>query len=398
MRLRPMLVAILAVFTCFPVLTAVEANDQPAPPVREPVNQGPRGIYLYREQVQASDQQFAKALRVPGVDGMAIVLDWSAIEPHPNAYVFDTLDVQLRAEPPHHLPIELVVRAGKSVPAWLLGPSALRLAYATHKGKGGCQDVNIPPPWDRTYQTAFALMLIKTAAYLRSKNANVAVVKLTGLNATTEELRLPAETANETTHCPGGAKKDVVIWRKAGYTPEFLQEAFDGLASSFGEAFPGVPITLALIPHDAFPPIDDRGRVLKGKAKGDAESAVLGSLVKSAAHQFPNHFILQYDFLITDKPAEPTVMGLARTNNLPVAWQTNLWLGKDKKGAACGGTVEHGAVCTNDAYLKLLERGIHPAGGSGPSSLGRYIEVFSFDAVAHPDAIAKAHAEMWSGH
>jgi hypothetical protein len=328
---------------------------------------------------------------------MAIVVDWSAIEPKPDMFDFDAIDAQLRQAQTHQLAIELVVRAGRSVPTWLAGTSALRLAYAPHGGEGRCQAVSVPPPWENAYQSAFAAMLGKMAEYLRSKNANPAVVKLTGLNATTEELRLPAEGLEETAGCIGGATDDVVVWQRAGYTPARTRQAFDQLAASFARTFSIVPVVLAVIPRGAFPPVDEQGRLVRGRARRELNDRLLAALVSSAASRLANRFILQYDFLLTGKPAEQIVMALARANDLPVAWQTNLWLGREGKGAACGGTVVRGAACTDEQYLNLLEQGIRPIGGTGRNAQGRFIEVFAYDVVAHPAAIAKAHAELTSG-
>jgi hypothetical protein len=368
--------------------TAVTGPQTPA------ASQGARGIYLYRENPSVPSADFERALSVAGVDGMAIVLDWSTIEPKPDTFVFDTLDAQLAQAQAHQLAIELVIRAGRFVPAWVSGPSALRLAYAPHRGEGRCQEVTVPPPWENGYQTAFAAMLGRTAEYLRTRNAPPAVVKLTGLNSTTEELRLPAEGPDETSGCPGGGTDDVAVWQRAGYTPAKVEQAFDQLAAAFARTFTDVPVVLAVIPQAAFPPIDARGRLVRGRGRVDLGDSVLSALVAVAARRLPNRFILQHDFLMMDQPAEKTVMALARAHDLPVAWQTNLWLGREGKGAACGGTIARGTVCNDDQYLNLLEQGIHPAGGAGRNAQGRFIEVFAADVVAHPAAIAKAHAEL----
>jgi hypothetical protein len=360
------------------------------------IDRAPRGIYVYRENPAAASPDFDRALGVTGVDGMAIVLDWATIEPSPNTFVFDTLDAQLAQAQAHHLAIELAIRAGKSVPAWAAGPSPLRLAYAPHRGEGRCQEASVPPPWESSYQSAFAAMLAGTANYLRSKHASPAVVKLTGLNATTEELRLPAEGPEETSGCPGGGTDDVAVWQRAGYTPTRIEQAFDQLAASFARAFPDTPVVVALIPQAPFPPLDDRGQLVRGRAKQTLGDSVLAAMVSSGARRLSGRFILQHDFLVTDKPAEQTVMTLARAHDLPVAWQTNLWLGREGKGAACGGTVVRGTVCDDEQYFKLLEQGIHPAGGTGQSAQGLFIEVFAYDVIAHPTAIAKAHAELTS--
>jgi hypothetical protein len=75
----------------------------------------PRGIYLYREQL-ANDAQFDQALGVPGIDGMAVVLDWSTIQPLRDSFRTETIDSQLKLARQHNLPVELVARAGRSVP------------------------------------------------------------------------------------------------------------------------------------------------------------------------------------------------------------------------------------------------------------------------------------------
>jgi hypothetical protein len=105
----------------------------------------PRGIYLYREQL-TNDAQFDQALSVPGIDGMAVVLDWSTIQPSPDSFNTETIDSQLKLARRHNLPIELVVRAGRSVPAWVAPNAQLKLAYAPHQGLGNCSPVNMPPP------------------------------------------------------------------------------------------------------------------------------------------------------------------------------------------------------------------------------------------------------------
>ena len=354
----------------------------------------PRGIYLYREQL-LNDAQFDQALAVPGVDGMAVVLDWSAIQPSPDAFKTETLDSQLKLARQHNLPVELVVRAGRSVPDWVAPNAQLKLGYAPHAGLGTCSAVSMPPPWDPAYQSAFAAVMKRTADYVRGQGITISVVKLTGINATTEELRLSAEREDATENCPGGPVDDVAVWRSARYTPAKLTQAFDQLASSFAQIFPATPVTVALIPRRAFPPINDAQQVVRGQQIRALNDRVLQSLVSSAAPSLPGRFILQFDFLMYGQAANAEVVNLARANGLYLAWQTNLWRGNVREGAACGGPgPRRGTVCTDDQYLGLLEEGIHPAGGQGPSAQGLYIEVFAYDALAHKDSIKKAHQEL----
>jgi hypothetical protein len=361
----------------------------------------PRGIILYREQL-ANDAQFNEALAVPGIDGMAVVLDWSTLEPTRGAFDTATIDTQLSEAQQYHLPVELVIRAGKSVPSWVSPGTQLKLAYATHGGAtGNCAPVNMPPPWDSGYQDAFASILKRTTDHVRSKGVTILAIKLTGINATTEEFRLPAEMPDATKDCPGGGINDIAIWQNASYKPAKLVQATRQLATSFATAVPGVPITLAMIPQGAFPPIDDSGHILRGKKRAALNASVLQSLVAGAAQALPGRFILQFDYLNYNQPANAAVVNLARANNLPLAWQTNLWRGGFRQGgqpegAGCGGSPGKGTVCNDQEYLGLLEEGIHPAGGVGASSQGLYIEVFPYDALHHKSDIAQAHAELMS--
>lgn len=384
-------------------LLSAHARDVVAQRFRQPARHpataaapvhGAQGIFVYAEQPASSPTQFDQALGVPGVDGMAMVLDWSAVNPGNGTYDFSTVDWQLREAKTHHLPIELVIRAGRSVPAWLLGATSLHLAYAPHAGKGKCSPVDMPPPWEDAYQTAFRRVLDTTAAYLKAHGADLAVVKLTGLNATTEELRLPAESRAQTSKCPSGGTDDVMAWRRAHYRPDLLGLAFQQVTASYATVFPNTPVTLAIIPHGAFPPINDSGRVVRGRKKKQLNDQVLGALVAAAAQALPGRFILQFDFLLAGRPADSMTMALARANDLPVAWQTNLWLGGKGMGAACHGPMSSATGCTDQEYLSLLEEGIHPASGAGPSAEGRYIEVFPYDAVNHCPAIETAHLEL----
>jgi hypothetical protein len=93
-------------------------------------------------------------------------------------------------------------------------------------------------------------------------------------------------------------------------------------------------------------------------------------------------------------------MGLARTNDIPVAWQTNIWFGKLGKGAACAGKgtgflqkMQNAVACDEAAFLRMLRNGMYPQGGTGASKNGLFIEVFPSDVIAFPGAIKTAHDE-----
>jgi hypothetical protein len=238
----------------------------------------------------------------------------------------------------------------------------------------------------------------RTVDYVSAAGVTIAVVKLTGVNATSEELRLPAEDPSVTKLCQGGAVNDIQLWKGAGYTPAKVEQALKDIASDFDTALSGAlastPVTLAIIPDGGFPPIDRSGQEVTGTAKQGLNTRTVAALVGDAADALSGRFILQHDYLNYNEAADPTVVGLARDNHVHLAWQTNLWRGNLGQGAGCGGSAGNGKACTDAEYLNLLEAGIHPAGGAGPSAQGLYIEVFPYDAINHPGPIAKAHAEL----
>ena len=365
--------------------------------------QGPRGIYLYPYPYSLQNGDWERALAVPGVDGTAVVLNWAELTPSGQlkSYDFAELDRRMALARSHRLAVELVIPAGKGVPVWMftsppagLGAKRLDFVYSHHDGAGPCQAVAIPPPWGNDYQGAFADMLGQVAQHLRNTGAarDVAVVKLTGLNTETEELRLPAQTRAET-------HKDCVTdapatWRDAGYRPALIEQAMTKLASAFASVFPDTWVTMPVILANGFPPIDDHGQVLPRSKARPINDTLLDTLVRTAATALPGRFILQLDFLITDQPVAPRIVELARAYRLPIAFQTNLFYGAQGKGAACGGHFGAAVPCNGDTYIKLLQNGIRPAGGVGPSAQSRYIEVFPSDAIAFPAAIAAAHAAL----
>jgi hypothetical protein len=365
--------------------------------------QGPRGIYLYPYPYALKNGDWERALAVPGIDGTAVVLNWAELTPSGqlNAYDFTELDRRMALARAHRLAVELAIPAGKGIPAWMfakppagLGAKQLDFVYSHHDGAGPCQAVAMPPPWDAIYLTAFADMLGTVARHLRETGAarDVAAVKLTGLNTETEELRLPAQARAETNKdCLTDAP---AIWRDAGYRPALIAQAMTKLAAAFAHAFPESWVTLPVILANGFPPIDDQGQLLPRFNARPINDKLLDALVRSAAAALPGRFIVQLDFLIADQPVAPRIVELARTNKLPIAFQTNLYYGPQGKGAACGGRFGTAAACNEDSYAKLLQNGIRPAGGAGPSAQARYIEVFPPDAIAFPAAIAAAHAAL----
>ena len=368
-----------------------------------------RGIYVWPYDWAVKKGDFDKALAVPGLDGVGVHLTWSEISPAFKKYDFTPMDRQLSAARSHHLAVELAVAAGAGTPEWLFAPPPLGMGlrrldfeFTYHGGVGPCHKVSMPAPWETRYQEAFADMLAQLSGHLHETgfDRDVSAIKLTGMNTLTEELALPNARPEDSTnpnpcvtHSPG-------IWAGVGYRPSLVVQALRGIAASYQRYFPNTQVVLPIIVLFAFPPIGEVGPPIPRQNAIGINNKLLDDLVRTATRALPGHLVLQDCFLVGDLPADQRTVNLARTNSLPVAWQTNIWFGKIGKGAACGGQgngflekLQHPIACNEKSFLNLLYNGMYPQGGSGPSRNALFIEVFPSDVVDFPGAIKAAHDE-----
>ncbi len=357
-----------------------------------------RGIYIYTNDVsqitQATANQLTQSFSVPGVDGVAIVIGWNAIEPSMGQYQWTLLDQWIAQVAALGKKIDLVVPAGSSIPAWLFQPAPagggateLSFTVSPHGGQTGvCDTDNIAAPWDPAFLSQWDSMLGALSAHLKSAGTYSAVtlVRLTGINRTTEELRLPAETAQSTgLACVSDA---ITTWQQAGYRPSLLLQGWNAILSSFNRSFPDKPFAVSIIPNDAFPGIAQDGAAITG-AIGDENMPLL----LSASQLLPGRLVVQFDFLMPGEQPSAQVTGAAQTLGTMAAFQTNEYLGG--QGAACSEPVTNPTPCTATTYLTLLDVGIYPLGQSN-ALRSQYIEVFHANATAFPADILAAHFQL----
>ena len=357
-----------------------------------------RGVYVYSNDLSRLSKPTANAvmssLGIVGMDGVVLVIAWSAIEPSMGQFQWTTLDPWLAAAA--NKKIDLIVTAGSDEPSWLFQPApggagatALNFTISPHSGATGlCQSLTMAPPWDSAFLARWDVMLAALAAHLKSIGAydSVTLLRLSGINRTTDELRLPAETPQSTgLACVSDA---VTIWRQAGYNPSLLLQGWGAITSSFAKSFPDKAFSIAIIPSNAFPAIAEDGTVIKGTPP-DATAP----LISLASQKFPNRLVVQFNFLMPGEAASPTVVQYAQTYNTMAAFQTNEYLGSTGQGAACSEPVTNPTPCTAQTFLAMLETGIDPLGAANPLR-AQYIEVFQANANAFPGDILQAHDEL----
>ena len=359
-----------------------------------------RGIYVYTNDVATIAPSVKKAIQsslsVPGMDGIAIVIGWSAVEPSMGQYQWTLLDSWMDEAIAAGKKIDLVVTAGWDEPAWLFQPAPggagakeLDFTISPHSGATGqCQDVKIAAPWDTAFLGRWDTLLAAVAAHLKSNGTytSVTLVRITGINRTTEEMRLPAETPQSTgLACVTDA---IATWQAAGYKPSLLLHAWDSITASFQKSFPDKTFVISIIPTNPFPPIAEDGSIIKGTPPD--ENLPLMTL---GAQRFPGRFIVQFDFLMPGEAASPAVVGYAQTLGTLASFQTNEYLGSIGQGAACSEPVTNPTPCTTATFLTLLETGIYPLGQSNPLR-AQFIEVFGANADAFPGDVFQAHNEI----
>lgn len=363
-----------------------------------------RGLYVYSSDVSSISAGYAQtlsnALSVPGVDGLVLVVAWAALEPANRVFHWTNLDLWMNRAALLGKKVDLAILAGQDTPAWLFEPvssggpgvTPLHFTVSPHSGRtGNCISETNAAPWDANFLASWDWMLNRLSNHLKTTGAysNVTLLRLTGINRTTDELRLPAETAASTgLDCVSNAP---AIWQAAGYTPANLLAGWSNILNSFTAYFPDKTFSVAIIPNNAFPPIDDNGQIIT-KDPPDANQPLLSL----AAQKLPGRFVVQYNFLMTTNPANPAVVAAAQKYGTLVAYQSNNYFGSSGGGAACGGEVTNPVACLEATYLDELRTGIYPlTAANGLRS--QYIEVFPANVLALTNAIWQAHTELLGG-
>jgi len=346
------------------------------------------------------------AINLPGVDGMLIVGLWSSLETNFNQYAWLHLDQWMSYAAAENKKVTLSIRAGDGIPTWLYlpptnGPGATQLTFTISPKDGAtgiCQTDVATIPWQPAFLNPWNAMLTNVSGHLKAADvySNVTLLRLTGINRTSDELRLPAQTPD--TNAYTGTGRDCVsnapaIWQANGYTPSNLLSGWSNILYSFKTCFPDKSFSAAIIPYPPqvpFPPIDDSGQLITNNLPDQNQP-----LLELAGRMLPGRLVVQFNFLMTSNPPQPAVIQAAQSYGSLPAFQANNWLAASNGGSACGGTVTSPLPCDDSHYLQLLQEGIYPLGFTN-SRRSQYIEVWATNAVVFTNAIWQAHQELFT--
>jgi hypothetical protein len=368
-----------------------------------------RGIYVYVPLDIGTNAPAAtpvkSALALPGVDGMLIVGLWSSIETNLNQYDWTHLDHWISYGIASHKKIDISIRSGNGIPGWLFlsptngaGATPVTFTISPKDGKtGNCELETNAIPWEPAFLNSWNALLTNLSAHLTSTGtySNVTLLRLTGINRTSDELRLPAETP-DTNGLTGTGLACVsnapAIWLTNGYRPSKLLFAWSNIITSFKTSFPDKTFCVAIIPNPPqvpFPPIDENAQLITNNLPDQNQP-----LLQLAGQMLPGRIVVQFNFLMTSNPAQPAVIYAATNYGSLPAFQVNNWFAASDAGSACGGTVNQPIPCDDTTYLQMLQQGIYPLGLSN-SLRSQYIEVWETNANVFTNAIWQAHREIF---
>jgi hypothetical protein len=342
------------------------------------------GFYAASHPLKTPRQNLEDAVYASdAVDGVYLRLTWRALEPQPGQYNWVTLDNEVARAVPAHKKISLGLHSGFFAPDWLYDKGVPKNTFyvGPHGGKRGrCEEMNIPSPWDVTYQQAYANLMRALARHLHNipgAYEAVRIVKLTGINQRTDEMRLPAAIERS-----DSCQKDAIgPWRAAGYRPSKVLSAWDNLSSAANEAFPDKILAINILEDNDFPTIDEQGQFVQKTSPSYVD--VKAAIIDRGLNKFPGRFAIQWNGLSATKTA-PTVLK-ARDRGAIIGWQTNQFGGFD--GSGCdSANVAQAQPCTGQSYLAILENGIAQG--------GRYIEVWPADVGKFPAEIRAARQHL----
>jgi hypothetical protein len=263
--------------------------------------QMPRGNWVVSAQhlIRSSNAFSSSILNDTSINGCFLMIAWWQVEPSQNTYDWTALDQNLTAISNAGKNICIAVLGGQQMPAWVftsLGLTDLHFEEFLANGNSTNQspiEVDEPPIWSSSYVNAFTSMINAMAAHLKSEPAiyaKIRHIKITGLNRSTEEERLPYE--NSVTNLSGQVSTNAAaLWLSVGYRPQKVVTAGEQIMDAYASAFPDKYISMET-DTVAWPTIDSKGNIVQFP-----DINVGRQLINYGLATYPTRFILQTDYL-----------------------------------------------------------------------------------------------------
>lgn len=353
------------------------------------------GVYAIIDAASPAQYDLAEeVLKRPDVDGLLIHLRWVDVNPAHKTYKWEALNATIRLVMRANKRFEIGIVTGSAAPQWVINGSAhAAFSYDAAMGKG-CSELTLAAPYDPFYLQSFHELLRALGRDLRDHGTydHLAMIKLSGITTTTDELRLPAVTP-----CKGG-EAPVTTWLRLGYLPQKVHHAWREMLRMYLEEFPQVSFNLGFIGINAFPAIrKDKTTAPPDQADG-VSVRFTEELIGEAAAAMPGRLALGFDLLTLhgmNKSYGTYLLAFyhaaREAGGLPLGWQTNELLDNyPKGGAACSGSTpsDRTPCASSQEFEAMLFAGLGM--NLPPGMAAVYLELFPQNIVLYPSATAPA--------
>ena len=355
-----------------------------------------KGLYVYINPLWVNQTSYMEnALSKPYIDGAAIVVEWKRLEPAPGQYEFSDMDKWVGAVVAQHKKIDFGVMAGTWSPEWLYDQnhqvSKVSFDYNRNpQGTPNCTVLTLPTPWSPTYINEYNKMMQEVARHFHELKVPgfpqgaafdaLRIVKLTGINNTTEELRL---YAGAHPHGDNGACHQTSappVWAAAGFTPSKIKMAWTEMSDNTANAFPGKILSVDIIRVNAFPAIDDSGNVYRPEP--GANDRLTNEILSIGLSRYKGRFAVQWNALTSEEP--DTAVTDAGTKGAIVGWQMNQFMHENGSGCFYG---RQRAECKSvEDFQEMFDNGIKRG--------GQYIEIWAQSVDDFAPAFQNAHNQL----
>lgn len=347
---------------------------------------GPRGLFIPSfHKPLSTDPTLSAQVQLPYVDGLFVSRRWKDIEPTLGNYTFDTIGADLRALAAAGKKASLGIGAGANAPDYICTTAGVTcLSLVVHPPQTtSCMQETLPLPWDPVVLDRFGKMVAALGQYILTDAtlaATVVDVKVTGFNEYDEETILGASTGGTVScttgnACSGGqctASDMRAMVLDAGLTDPVATATLVTLAGFFRNAFSGVPIgsqvSFALQAYGSSLPFD-----------------MVQAFVTGAGRPIT----VQDNGLAAVRGVDPGTL-FAEDAGVPVGYQMLASVVVESMGPAClmgAGFVAEGGACDESVLRAAIDNGIDHGGA-------RWLEIYSQDVAAYPDAAAYAHTRL----
>jgi hypothetical protein len=353
----------------------------------------PIGVYALTESRLSVLRDAGLLLAMPYVDGVLLNYQWDDVEGDAGVYSWQNMDADIQLLLAAGKKAELAVGGGLSSPSWVCQPDAggaqcLYVTYAHADADNptpSCDHLYLPVPWDSSYHSAFAKMLGALSQHLEDAGemGSVATIKLTGINLETNETLLPLNRGGPTA-CGGGdacvdggcVQSDILAELvDAGFDAGVAVTAFLDFAADFLSAFPFSQFPIGSEVSASFPsPFEDAGTLPFQLDVAFVQDHVVYPIT------------VQDDGLTADAGIDPGTL-YALNAGVPVGYQM---LGSVQANACAmwrqAPTVDGGCPPGEVVLMDAI--------GNGLAHGARWLEIYSQDLFAFPDAGIYAHSAL----